>query len=469
MNNSRLVQILRSCSKKELRELKKWVNSPAHNQREDVILLFNYLVEDHYLNKDEFLTKEQVFKWVYPKTSFDDAKMRQTIFFFMKCLEEFLIFQELRQDEIKSKITLASVYLKRQLTKPFEKNRRIAHQLLEKHPYRDGQQLQNKYSLEQEQYKYLSTFKRTDLNLQQVSDTLDITFIADKLRQACLMLAHQAVYRTEYEIGLLEEILAFIEKKEYLEIPAIAIYYYSYKSITEQDNEDYFQNLKRQIVHNGHLFPLAEIRNIYLLTINYCIGRMNAGFDNYIREAFDLYGKGFEEEILMVENNIISRWTFLNVIGIALKLKEYIWIDEFINDYQKYLETKYRESVVHYSLARLNFEKGNYTKAMELHTQIEYDDILINLSAKSMMLKMYYELEEHDALESLLESMRNYLVRKKVIGYHKSNYKNIIKFTKKLVKINPYSRKEKEKFQTEVNQAKPLTEKNWLIKQLEKL
>ena len=471
MKNSRLIQILRSCSKKELRELKKWVNSPAHNQREDVILLFNYLIEDGYLNKDEFIAKSQVFKWVYPKTSFDDAKMRQTIFFFMKCLEEFLIFQEFRQDEVKAKIALANVYRKRRLTKPFEKNHRIAHQLLKKHPFRDSQHLQNEYFLEQEQYKHLSTFRRTNLNLQEISDTLDVTFIADKLRQACLMLAHQNVYKTEYDIGLLDQVLTFIEKKGYLDIPAIAMYYYNYKSITKQDNDDYFQNLKKQIVENGHLFPREEIRNIYLLSINYCIARTNAGFEKYLRDAFELLRKGFETKILMVANNTVSRVTFLNAVINGLKLKEFNWVEDFIEKNQKYLEQKYQESFVNFSFALLYFEKKDYDKAMHYLLQYEHDDIIINLRAKNMLLKMYYELGEHDALEYLLESMRNFLVRKKVMGYHKSNFINIIKLTKKLLKVNPYSKHQKAKVKLAIEQANPLTgeERKWFLKQLEEI
>ena len=86
-----------------------------------------------------------------------------------------------------------------------------------------------------------------------------------------------------------------------------------------------------------------------------------------------------------------------------------------------------------------------------------------------MLLKIYHETDEFKVLESLLESMRAYLQRKKVLGYHKSNYKNIIHYTKKLLKVNPYSKAQKEKLKLEIEAAKPLTEKAWLLKQLAEL
>ena len=58
MKNSRLVHILKTFSKKEVREFSKWLDSPAHNQRDDVVLLFNFLTNRNRLQKDKFSQKE---------------------------------------------------------------------------------------------------------------------------------------------------------------------------------------------------------------------------------------------------------------------------------------------------------------------------------------------------------------------------------------------------------------------------
>ena len=62
-------------------------------------------------------------------------------------------------------------------------------------------------------------------NLQKVSDTLDTAYLTLKLRQTCLSLSHQAVYKTDYQFGLLPALLAHIESQNLLDIPAIAVYY----------------------------------------------------------------------------------------------------------------------------------------------------------------------------------------------------------------------------------------------------
>ncbi|MCB0522855.1 MAG: hypothetical protein H6577_07085 [Lewinellaceae bacterium] len=470
MEKSHLVHILRTLDKKEIRELKKWVASPAHNLRQDVVDLLEFLLSGNHLYNEKDLEKEKVFGAVYPDRTFSDSELRQVIHFLLKATEEYLLYNELFKDEVSSKTALAKVYRQRQLPRLFQKTIDSVQKLQEQQPRRNHQYYENEYALQFEQYSYLSGLSRTvPLNLQEVSDANDVAYLTNKLRLSCIMLSHQTVFKTEYKMGLLNDVLNRVEAEPaYLEIPAIAIYYFSFKAISEKTNKEFFQKLKEQILLHGDLFPTEEIRVIYLLAINYCIGRMNEGDSDFVNESYQLYKEGFGKNIFL-ENGILSRFTFGNAIMIALNLKEYQWAENFIKDFSDYLEEKHRDYNVHFYLARLHFEKKDYPKAMQLFVQADYDDILMTLVAKTMLLKMYFELDEYNALESLLGSMRTYLQRKKVMGYHKANYKNIIHFTKKLLKVTPYDKAQKEKLRLELAGTNPLTERKWLMEQLERM
>lgn len=471
MKNSHLATILQTFSKKEIREMRKWLHSPIHNQRQDVVDLFEYLVSSNHLTEDKFLQKDRIFRKVFPQEVFSDAKLRQSIHFLLKSIESYLITKELQEDTIQAKMALVSIYRKRKLTKAFQKTINEVKDLQQKANFQNEQFFRNEYLIQQEQYLFLEGQKKRNIpmNLQEVSDALDTTFIADKLRQACLMLAHQKVYKTEYSIGLFQEIMQHIEDREYLNIPAISVYYYGYKAITEQDSTEYFENLRDQIRNNGHYFPPSEIKDIYLMAINYCIGKANTGRgDIFIRHTYELFKQGFENKVF-VENGIISHYTFRNAVSAALRMKEYEWVNYFIHKFKPFLEETYQESLFLHSLARLKFESGQYEEAMKLLVATNFDDLLINLNAKTMLLKMYYELDETDALDYLLESMRTYIHRKKVMGYHKENYKNIIRYAKKIAHVNPFNKKDVKALELEIQTANPLTEKDWLLKQLAQL
>lgn len=470
MEKSNLINTLRTFEKKELRDFRKWLLSPAHNQREDVVVLFDYITSGKHLFSEKYLAKPKAFKAVYPDRTFSDAEMRQVMHFLFRSVEEFLVYQELLMDEVKVQATLAKVYRKRQLAKQFKRAMDSGWKVQAKLPERNSQFYENEMLLQYEQYSYLSGLGRNvPLNLQEVSDASDVAFLANKLRLGCIMLSHQAVFKTEYDMGILNEALRKIEEEErHLDVPAVAIYYYGFKAISMPREEEHYQKLKSEILRSGLLFPHSELRVIYLMAINYSIQKTNAGKRAYFREAFELYQSGMKSD-LFLENGVLSRFTFGNSISIALNLKEFDWVEKQIAESSSKLEEKYRENFVRFYQARLHFERKDYDNAMLLLAQSEYDDILMNLHAKTMLVKMYYELDEGNALDSLLGSMRTYLQRKKVLSYHKTNYKNIISLTKKMLRVNPFEREQKEKLKTEIEATSPLTERRWLLEQLEKM
>lgn len=471
MEKSRLLEVFNSISKKETRDLKKWLHSPAHNQREDVQVLFEYLLEIGQGADENALSKEVVFSHIFPDEAYDDAKFRQTSHFLLKAIEEYFIYRELRSDEVRAKTGLARVYRKKKIAKAFRAAMRDAKKEQDRYPFRNEHFHRNDFLLQLEEYSYRETQKRTaEMNLQDLGNALEVTFIADKLRYSYLMIAHQVVYKTEYDFGMLDAVLDYVEQKGFIEIPAIAVYYYGFKANVDKENPEHFRHLKTIILQNEEVFPPAERRDIYLMAINYLINRMNSGDSTAVKELFEFYKSGIEKKIL-IENKTLSRFTFRNVVSLGLILKEYGFVERFITDYAVYLEPKNRESIVHYSQAWLHFERKDYQNAMQLLMQVEYDDLLMNLSAKSMLVRIFYEEDELDALESLLESMRTYLQRKKVMGYHKANFTNLIRMTKKLVKINPFNTDQVKKLKKEVEEANPMggRERNWLLQQIDAL
>jgi hypothetical protein len=470
MENSNLIIVLKTFSAVEQRKCRKWLMSPVHNQREDVVQLYDYLTSGNRLEDDRALRKERVMGKLFPGQPADDARFRQVVHFLMKAVEEFLIYEAVFQDEVRRRIDLARVYRQRQLDRLFQKTFRQAEELQEQADHRNAFFLRNEYLLQRERYAFLSEKQKQramPLNLNEMSDALDRSFVADKLRQACLMLAHQTVYKAEYDMRLLQEVLQYVEQKQWLDEPSIGVYYYGYKSLTEKQEPAHFEQLKQRIVDSGHLFPSSEARDIYLMAINYCIAQMNAGIELYVREAFELYRRGFEERIL-IENATISRWTFLNVVINALTLREFAWAESFIQAYQDYLEETHKDNFVHFSRALLYYEQRDYKNAMILLNTADYDDMLINLRSKALLMKMFYEQQMLDSLESLLEATRTYMTRKKLMAYHKAFFSNLLQLTRKLLRVNPYDAAQKQRLQEEIMAANPLTpkERNWLLMQL---
>ena len=66
--------------------------------------------------------------------------------------------------------------------------------------------------------------------------------------------------------------------------------------------------------------------------------------------------------------------------------------------------------------------------------KLEFEDVLWNLDAKSMLLRIYFEEKEYEAMLSLIKSFKLYLYRQYDLGIYKTRYKNMIGFCEKLYK-----------------------------------
>ena len=122
--SKRLVQLLQSLNKKEIKAAKKFISSPFHNPRKDVIQLFEYLTECLFVLKIT-PSKEQIFRHIYLKKTYNDHQVRVIMSFLFKALERFLTFEAFWADPIKTKIKLAEVYRQKQLPDHFQ---RIIHE-----------------------------------------------------------------------------------------------------------------------------------------------------------------------------------------------------------------------------------------------------------------------------------------------------------------------------------------------------
>ncbi|MEO0778287.1 MAG: hypothetical protein AAF146_17090 [Bacteroidota bacterium] len=384
--------------------------------------------------------------------------------YLLRVAEQYLAWAEWQKDEKDWGTYLLRAYRKRGLDKPFRQNLKKTRRQHDKQQLRNATFYRQQYQLQWEEHSFSASHGRSKgFHFQEFSDALDQSFSAEKLKNACALLSHQAVSKEKYDMGILEAVLRHVKQKNWMTSPAIALHYHSCQALLDADDDDSFQALKAQLINQRQCFTLDELRDAHLLAINCCIRRINLRKPGYLREVFDLYRSGLELDLFLTDNQL-SPFTYNNIILAGLKLNEFDWVLIFLQNYQQYLPESQRQSSYSYNLARYYYELGDYQQAMPLLMQMENDDLLHNLSAKSMLAKMYYELQEYDALDSLLNSFRTYIYRKEV-SYHRDFYLPFIGFMNRLVALRPYDRKGKEKLRQEVR-ASRAPEKDWLLKQL---
>ncbi len=466
MKESQLLSLFNSLNKKEIRDLNKWLQSPFFNQRTDVILLFDYL-KSHAKKKDDSLDKEKVFASLWKGEIYEDTKIRYAMSFLFNQIKDYLTYVEWKNEAVAPKSAKARALWNHNQDASYQKEmEQLTIQLSEERNFTYLQHF-HVYQLNLEKYRSSLKKSRTNAgNLQEVSDALTTFYICETIRVASLMLTHKTVNtQVEYSTQMLEEVLQKAVLPPFVNLPEVSIYYNIYRALSETDNPVYFKNLKKLITTHWQRFAAIEMRDIYLLAINYCIKKLNSGQPEFIREALDLYQVGLEKGIFL-DNGELSRFTYNNALTLYLYLKEFEAAKEFLERYKKHLPKKQAHNIYLYNLTVYHFKKQEYQTVMELLQEVRFRDVLYNLDARRMLLRAYFESESFDALESLLDSFQTFMRRRYDLGYHKEMYVNLIRFMRRLLTIG-YKREALKALYEEVEKTTAVVDKVWLLEKIE--
>jgi len=458
MIENKLFKVIETLSGPEKRECTQFLRSPYFNRRDDVLQLWTFLLSA----KDRFFEPERAFAQLYPGAVFDDKQWRHVQSFLLAQVENFLAQRAYERIPVLADLHLAPIYREKGLHKHLEHLFRRSGERLSRMP-RDHDYYHSLYRLEWEKYAAVESQARTrENNLAAVSRALDIYLAGSKLRMACLMESHRAVFNIDLDTTFLPGLLAFLEHNELRTVPVVALYYYCYQALTVGDELD-FRAFRRELENQDAGLPDDERRIFLLLAVNFCIKRLNTGEMRYVREAFDLYRLGLETGVLL-ENGFLSRFAYKNIVALGLRLEEFGWVETFIHQYEPQLEARYRAANRDYNLARLYYSQKNYRRAMPLLAQVDESDLLLNLDSRIMLLKMYYETDEWDALDALISSFKILLLRKKkLIGYHQMHYLTTLRYIQKLVRLNMRDKKALAAFRLELENGQAIIEKEWLL------
>ncbi|MEX0811854.1 MAG: hypothetical protein WD048_06535 [Chitinophagales bacterium] len=160
---------------------------------------------------------------------------------------------------------------------------------------------------------------------------------------------------------------------------------------------------------------------------------------------------------------------------IACRLNEFEWTESFIHRYKNKLDEKIREDVFQYNLAAFYYEKNDFEKALQLLHTVQFTDTYFALGARSMLMKIYFEMEEDDALDAHFHAFKIYLLRNKVISaYQRKVHLNFIRFTKRCYQLRNLSYTDRKtqiqqktrKLLKQIQKTKNITNRDWLVKQL---
>jgi hypothetical protein len=457
---SRLYQALQQLDGHERNAFGQWMHSPFFNQDERLLRLWKYLEE--CLAYDLPPDKYKAFKAASSDKAYKESQGNLLNSRLYKQLEQFLSYREWQQHPFEQQRLLLDGLRKHHLGPHHKTAHRNAEQFLQKQPFRTAKYFHQQLELKEEAHRQISRERPTDAShLREMAGELDAYYLLRQLQYSCLILAHRSVYKQNYQLSLIDHIVPLLKDGAMLNIPAVAVYYNCYQMLSAETDTEFYHRFRQLLVEHAELFPKEELRDLLLIAINYAVRQVNSGNQSYYEEINKLYKLGLSSDSLLDEGRL-SRFTYQNIVIAALRTQDFEWAEDFLYQYRSALGRTYRDAVFSYGKAQLAYYTQQFGQALELLQKANYRDPLHNLGAKTLLLKIYYETDETETLLSHLDAMEQYIRRKTVIGYHRTNYLNIVKYTRALASLNPYDKEARVQLFHQMQKEEVLTEREWL-------
>jgi len=455
---SKLDQVLAVLKDSELRELRRFLQSAFLNPRQEVLPLLDLLLEARAAG--EYPDRKAIALALNPDQPLSDVQVRRLQSYLVKGIEQYLTWQEMTMDPVALDLHLLKAYRRRHLSKGFQAVSNRLKKNLEEATRQDENHHFNRYTFHLEQYNFhVNRAGKEPAKLTGILEELDRFYLVSKLKQACNALNHQRLFKIKYEDTLIQPLLEYIQIKGLNQVPAIAIYYQSYLTLSEEA-ETHFFALRDEMDAHIALFDRHDQLGIFMLAINFCIRQLNQGKEPFLREVFELYQKALAAGILL-ENGQLSHWTYKNIVSAGLKLEEFDWVLAFIETYRDLLAPGQQKSSYAFNMAKYYFTLGKWRDGLRLLLPIRFDDLFMQLDARLLQIKCHYELEEFDMVEYQLDNFRKLLKRKELLAYHREHYRNFIDLTRTLIReANHKGLDEK------IHSRALLAERDWLLQQV---
>lgn len=469
MEYNKLLSILKTFSKDEITDFRKFINSPFYNQNENVIKLFNEISSKHPYFKTNDITGDKLHEIIFPGTEKNKGSINNLITRIINLAEKYLVVKSFNENVIIFQRLLLDEYDKRKLDTLFNSTIKKIKNDLDKHQIHDEDYFENLYRTCELELKFnrnrkplgklKSDFDKEPLSMQYLINNFFLRIIQYQIR----LLDSEMLIRLDegnlWVKNTATEILKCSDSVPYnlqMDIYKRALNFAEYKNDYDIDESIDL------IFENKDKLPADKLKFILSPIYNFCKEKEFAGDKSYGLKSLKIIKLMVEMNLILV-NGKISDHEYVNYSSAAVKEKEYDWADEFTEKFKKYVPSERREDSYNYNKAVINYIHGcdenkkiYFETALNYLTKVNAGDFYYKTRIFLLSMNIFYELRETETLISLIDSFKHYLSAHKneIPNALEERYLNFSNFLLRLVYLT-----ENPKLQTAVKLKQNILEK----------
>jgi hypothetical protein len=455
MKELNIVRLLITFSPEEFSEFRKFVSSPFFNEGRNLLPVINELKKYYPSFEGKSFTKENIFQNLYPGEKYNAALMDKIFSRAAILAEKFLLQLAFNKNEFMRNILHAKEYSERKLEKHYLKKIKDTEELLEDQSAYSVEFFENKKTLEIIKSDYIMQ-KRDYYNSESTFLLRGEYNLLDMVNKHIYSLQDLQLFRYELNLDISESLVQ--RAAEYIDLDKIM------KILIDMRHP--YCNVVELKYHE--LDAMIKF-NVFTAMISICVMGQRKGITEFDIESYNVHKIKVDENSYAINKNYYTSMpTYISSLTQFEKHKDTRYIDKLIERFGKNIDPEHKESVISYSYMNKYFIEGNFEKALEFSSKINYNHNLLRINARILQLKLYYELGWTEELISLLDAGQKYFTGLEIYSGEKLKMiLNLIKNMKKLIKYKETKNFEKIKsMRSQIGENTAVNNKSWFLQKV---
>ncbi len=463
-------QVICSLTVAERKQLIRFLQSPYFNSSPTLLKLGELFVKEAEQSSSGQYDRNTIWRKLTRKQTFNDTLFRKHCSDLYKLVETFLVVERLMQNNSRKQLEMYEAVVQKRIEPLYQSALNAARQAYASKPFHTSGDYLEGFHMEKA-YRQMMQFEVKPTlrsNADELSENLDMFYWIEKLKLSYLLLSQRKTQRFDYQVALLDDLDKIVQALPMDKHPALAIYYYTYLTRKEEENVEHYYKLKELINRYVSLLPMEEALNVFDSATNYCVARLNARDEPFWQEYLELFKIALEKGVYTFTGEL-AEWRYNNTIGIALRLKEFAWVEWFVEEYKKYLAPDIRENTYNFAMTRIYFHQKKFDILLRKFPIVEFGDINYTLIGKAMLAMAHYEEGSFDLLDTHLDSFKVFVTRHKDMPTDRRvGNLNFIKYVRALTRLSSRDKAAQDKLRKELSENRSsIRNFEWLLEKLE--
>jgi hypothetical protein len=477
MKKFKLYDILQVFTPKEFDEFGLFLDSPFFNSSKNVKKVYKIISPYYPEFTHKKLTKQCISGKIYPNEIYRDKKIRDLFSKTLELAEDYLAYIKIKNDTLLLKSYSLSQLASRNLGKHFEQKSKETDTLLSKMGVKDSSYFFYNHKLLKEKREYheykMNLGKREGFfaDIDKEIDQFVLHFVLNILTYYFIQHNQKRIIKHDSHFELLDEILAYLEKRQIKQYPQIFLIYNTVLLMKYPERVEIFYILRKLLNDNSSSIEKDIQIDAFIALYNYSKERVLHEDASFKKEYFNIIKEMIEKKLYPLEENYLPEHTYISFTGEGLIHKDYPWTEKFIEQHKDIIRPDRRENAYNYCLATLNYRLKNYDKALKLLAKVKTQDFYYTLRVKNHFLKIYFETSQFESVINLVDSFRHFLINNKSIpDYISTRFISYVNFLGRV--CNAIFSKDISNLQsikTEITGSQNFENRAWMLEQIDRI